>query len=122
MKTYEWTTAKGARVEAVISQEHTETMFCDGDTTERTVKAMRLEKFFVNGVEYDGDIRYHKGDHVISFDLNGIAAATIIPEDIYNDMMAPTREREEAARKIDKEYQDSYNKVTRAMTLDGGTY
>lgn len=122
MKTYEWTTAKGAKVEILISQEHTETMFCDGDTTERIVKGMRLEKFVVNGTEFDGDIGYHKGDHIVSFKLNGQAAATIIPTDIYDDIMAPTGEREEAARKADKEYQDHYNRVTRAMTLDGNTY
>lgn len=108
METYAWTTERGAKVEILVSQEHTDKMFCDGDVTERTVKALRLEKLIVNGKEFDGAIQYHKGNHIVSFKFNGQPAAAIIPAEIYDDMMAPTRAREAAAEMADKEYRDIY--------------
>lgn len=115
MKTYEWTTAKGAKVEIVVAQQYKE----QTDEMEITKVGMRIEKFTVNGTEYFGRISYRGGAHYIMFKTNGQQAGVEIPEEIYEDMMKETREREAKARAEMEKY---YKEEAIISRFEKGTY
>ena len=116
MKTYEWKTARGANVKIEVSQSHRE-MTSDG--FEITRVGVKLESFTVNGTEYRGQVDYRDGKDYIIFKVNGQQAGVEIPEEIYDDMMAETREREAAAREVNEQYYREQAILDRA---NRGTY
>lgn len=119
MRTYEWETARGAQVKIEVSQSHKAKNYLDGYEVEVERNEMRIEKFEVNGKEYRVEgIRYHQDEHKIVFAINGQMAGAAIPEEIYEDMMKETKERERKADEEMNEYYamqatlDRYNKET----------
>ena len=112
MEKYDWKTAKGARVEIEVSQEHTEIVDADGDKVEVTKKGVRLEGLKMNGKEYTGRISGRK----VIFEIKGRQAAAIIPDEIYQAIMAQTFARWDAESEASADYDKSHNAITRAMS------
>lgn len=112
MEKYNWTTAKGAKVEMAISQEHTEIIDADGEKIETIKKGLRLETLRVNGIEYTGKL----SGKMIEFTLGGKNAAAYIPENIYQKIMQPTFKRLEAERQADAEYQKNHDAIVKMMS------
>ncbi len=112
MKTYRWTTNKGANVEITVSQEHTEIINADGDKIETTKREMRLENLKINGTEYEGILT----GKMVEFKMGNRNAGAYIPEDIYQKIMQPTLERWEAESKADAEYQKHHAAVEKMMS------
>ena len=117
MKTYKWTTAKGAKVELKISQQHTEIAYCDGDNVEITKNEMQIESFTVNGVKHNScRLITYKGTRCIQFSIKGQNALTPVADSIYTEIMAPTKERLSAEMQAEETYQKHYNAVKKAMS------
>ena len=110
MKTYNWSTAKGA-VEITVSQSHKEN---EGQLEERTVTKMRIETFTMNGVSHiHPRVNYINGKNVIMFKLNGQQAGVVIPADIDADMDKETNERRELAAKGHEEWYAMQQSISR---------
>ena len=116
MKTYNWTTAKGAKVELTIEERtYTETLADGAIEEERTYKA--VEEMTVNGMAIEGAA--FKGDRAIEFNLRGNRQVALIPEDVQEQVWGEERkamrarlEKEEAA---EKKYQEGKAKIERAL-------
>jgi len=116
MANYTWTTDKGAKIEITVSQQHTETVYCDGDPVPVIKHELRLELLTVNGVRYTGSFAAVKGAHYIQLKLAGKLALVPIPEDIYTEIQAPTMARLAAQIEDDRDYQKHHDAVKKAMS------
>jgi len=104
MKTYTWTTPKGAKVELTVSQSRMEKLNSDGCDYgfEKEEICPMAEKFTVNGKEINIDNSYGM-DKVILFKMNGRKCECAIPQEIRTDIQKQTNERiSQQGKNIDK--------------------
>lgn len=93
MKVYEWTTASGAKVEMTVSQTQITENELDGVKYEKTTNEMKIEKFMANGTEYK-TVAYGIGnDKTVYFKMGTKKAGCLVPDEIYEEIIAPTMER-----------------------------
>ena len=117
MKTYNWTTAKGAKVELTIEERtYTETI-ADGAVERNYTKKVAAE-VRVNGNKVDNARLAYNGEKVY-FDINGRNAETEIPretqEKIWEEERAKVRARDAAETKAEEDYQKHTERMRKAM-------
>lgn len=93
MKTYEWTTATGAKVEMTVSQQQVTENELDGVKYEKVTNEMQIENFVVNGTEYR-TVGYGIGsDKIVYFKMGNKKAGCLVPDEFYKEIIAPAMER-----------------------------
>ena len=117
MKTYNWTTAKGAKVELTIEERtYTETL-ADGGY-EREGKIKEAAEIKVNGNKVDNP-RLALNGETVYFEIGGRNAETEIPkeirEQIWKEERQAARARDAAEATAEKRYQDGKEAIERAM-------
>jgi len=101
-KTYNWETAKGAKIEVVITIQkvtYTETINADGDKVdvEKTKWQYTVDSLTVNGTVCQNSKYNHSN---ISLEINGKTAKIIVPQEIKDEIWA--EERAELEARIDE--------------------
>ena len=98
MKTYAWSTAKGADVELTVSAD------------------AKIEKLIINGTEHNSMFTTHKGVHYLQLTLNSKQALVPVPENMYSEIMAVKDEMFAKSVKAEQRYQRHYDSVKEAMS------
>lgn len=116
MKTYTWTTEKGAKVEIEVKKTKIE-KDCGYGVKKDGGILTTIESMKVNGKDI-GQAGFN-GDSFIEFHIGNQRALAPVPEEIQEQIFGEERRaaeaRREAEAKAEREYQEHYNKVRRAM-------
>ncbi len=116
MKSYNWTTARGAKVEMTVEVKTiTEAL---SDMMERERKIKNVAEVRVNGNIVDNP-RFSANGEDILFSIGGRNAETEIPKEtrelVWEEEREAVRARDAAEARAEESYRDHHNKIRRAM-------
>lgn len=125
-KTYQWTTARGAKIEATITVEHItrETVYADGWNIEVDCSkyTYSVDALTVNGKQTAlRQMWYERGTRCILIDRKGkdrvlVAIPAEIASEIYAEETAERKEQMEAAQKAEAAYNAHCEMMRKAMS------
>ena len=98
MRTYNWSTSKGANIELSVATD------------------AKIEKLTINGLEHRSMFTTHKGSRYLQVTVNGKQALVPVPEDLYTEIMAPAKEMFAKTVAAEESYQKHYDSVKKAMS------
>lgn len=124
MKTDNWETERGAKIELTTEHITSEIIDLDGDKAEVKADRIRIVELKVNGVNHQATLQNYQGKKVLNFGEKAINGKihplmVLIPDNTYQEIWGEYDKRQntklEAGLKADAEYQKHYNKVKKMM-------